>query len=232
MIFLVLAIAVIGFIVFMEQAQRRVVIQYPKRQVGNRIFGGDSTHMPLKVNTAGVIPPIFASSVLLIPVTISGFMNGHSMPGWLSVLGQQLGQGQPLYMLFYAAMILFFSYFYAAITFNPEETAENLRKQGGFIPGIRPGASTATYFDKILSRLTAIGAMYLVVVCLLPQILISKYNVPFYFGGTSLIIIVSVTIDTVTQVQSHLVAHQYSGLIRKQRSRGSRGGIPGGSKRR
>ncbi|WP_408873010.1 preprotein translocase subunit SecY [Gluconobacter roseus] len=231
-IFLVLAIAVIGFIVFMEQAQRRVVIQYPKRQVGNRIFGGDSTHMPLKVNTAGVIPPIFASSVLLIPVTISGFMNGHSMPGWLSVLGQQLGQGQPLYMLFYAAMILFFSYFYAAITFNPEETAENLRKQGGFIPGIRPGASTATYFDKILSRLTAIGALYLIVVCLLPQILISKYNVPFYFGGTSLIIIVSVTIDTVTQIQSHLVAHQYSGLIRKQRSRGSRGGVQGGMKRR
>ncbi|GBD56989.1 preprotein translocase subunit SecY [Gluconobacter wancherniae] len=225
-ILLVLAIAVIGFIVFMEQAQRRVVIQYPKRQVGNRIFGGDSTHMPLKVNTAGVIPPIFASSVLLIPVTISGFMSSHSMPGWLSVLGQQLGQGQPLYMLFYAAMILFFSYFYAAVTFNPEETAENLRKQGGFIPGIRPGASTASYFDKILSRLTTIGAIYLVLVCLLPQILISKYNVPFYFGGTSLIIIVSVTIDTVTQIQSHLVAHQYQGLIRKQRGRSSARGLP------
>ena len=232
MIFLVLAIATIAFIVFMEQAQRRVVIQYPKRQIGNRMFGGDSTHMPLKVNTAGVIPPIFASSVLLIPVTISGFMNGHNMPGWLSVLGQQLGQGQPLYMLFYAAMILFFSYFYAAVTFNPEETAENLRKQGGFIPGIRPGASTASYFDRILSRLTTIGALYLVVVCLLPQILISKYNVPFYFGGTSLIIIVSVTIDTVTQVQSHLVAHQYQGLIRKQRSRGPKNGVTGGSKRR
>ncbi|MCH4022121.1 MAG: preprotein translocase subunit SecY [Acetobacter sp.] len=219
LVFLVLAAATIVFIVFMEQAQRRVVIQYPKRQMGNRMFGGEATHMPLKVNTAGVIPPIFASSVLLIPVTIAGFMNSKSMPGWLSSLGQSLGQGQPLYMLFYAAMILFFSYFYAAVTFNPEETADNLRKQGGFIPGVRPGASTATYFDRILTRLTTIGAGYLVVVCLLPQILISHYNVPFYFGGTSLIIIVSVTIDTVTQIQSHLVAHQYQGLIGRTRGK-------------
>ncbi|WP_025885445.1 preprotein translocase subunit SecY [Asaia prunellae] len=221
LLFLVLAGATIAFIVFMEQAQRRVVIQYPKRQVGSRMFGGDSSHMPLKVNTAGVIPPIFASSVLLIPVTISGFMNGKNMPGWLNTLGQEFGQGQPLYMIFYAAMILFFSYFYAAVTFNPEETAENLRKQGGFVPGIRPGSNTARYFDRILSRLTTIGALYLVAVCLLPQILISRYNVPFYFGGTSLIIIVSVTIDTMTQVQSHLVAHRYQGLIRKQRGRGA-----------
>lgn len=221
LLFLVLAGATIAFIVFMEQAQRRVVIQYPKRQVGSRMFGGDSSHMPLKVNTAGVIPPIFASSVLLIPVTISGFMNGKNMPGWLNTLGQEFGQGQPLYMIFYAAMILFFSYFYAAVTFNPEETAENLRKQGGFVPGIRPGSNTARYFDRILSRLTTIGALYLVAVCLLPQILISRYNVPFYFGGTSLIIIVSVTIDTMTQVQSHLVAHRYQGLIRKQRGRGN-----------
>ncbi|MBS1000518.1 preprotein translocase subunit SecY [Acetobacter persici] len=217
LVFLVLAAVTITFIVFMEQAQRRVVIQYPKRQMGQRMFGGDTTHMPLKVNTAGVIPPIFASSVLLIPVTISGFMNGKSMPGWLSFLGEELGQGQPLYMLFYAAMIVFFSYFYAAVTFNPAETADNLRKQGGFIPGIRPGGATATYFDKILTRLTTIGAAYMVLVCLLPQILISRYNVPFYFGGTSLIIIVSVTIDTVTQVQSHLVAHQYQGLMRRSR---------------
>ena len=220
LLFLVLAAITITFIVFMEQAQRRVVIQYPKRQMGQKMFGGDTTHMPLKVNTAGVIPPIFASSVLLIPVTISGFMNGKSMPGWLSFLGEELGQGQPLYMLFYAAMIVFFSYFYAAVTFNPTETADNLRKQGGFIPGIRPGAATATYFDKILTRLTTIGAAYMVLVCLLPQILISRYNVPFYFGGTSLIIIVSVTIDTVTQIQSHLVAHQYQGLMK--RSRGGR----------
>ena len=217
LVFLVLAAITITFIVFMEQAQRRVVIQYPKRQMGQRMFGGDTTHMPLKVNTAGVIPPIFASSVMLIPVTISGFMNGKSMPGWLSFLGEELGQGQPLYMLFYAAMIVFFSYFYAAVTFNPTETADNLRKQGGFIPGIRPGAATAAYFDKILTRLTTIGAAYMVLVCLLPQILISHYNVPFYFGGTSLIIIVSVTIDTVTQVQSHLVAHQYQGLMRRSR---------------
>ncbi|MDG6093903.1 preprotein translocase subunit SecY [Acetobacter sp. AN02] len=221
--FLLLAAVTIVFIVFMEQAQRRVVIQYPKRQMGQRMFGGEATHMPLKVNTAGVIPPIFASSVLLIPVTIAGFMNGKNMPGWLSSLGESLGQGHPLYMLFYAAMILFFSYFYAAVTFNPEETADNLRKQGGFIPGVRPGAATATYFDRILTRLTTIGALYLVAVCLLPQILISHYNVPFYFGGTSLIIIVSVTIDTVTQIQSHLVAHQYQGLIGRNRTRGSTG---------
>ncbi|MBV1834300.1 MULTISPECIES: preprotein translocase subunit SecY [Novacetimonas] len=219
LVFLALAAITIAFIVFMELAQRRVVIQYPKRQVGQRMFGGDSTHMPLKVNTAGSIPPIFASSVLLIPVTIAGFMNNSSLPGWLSFLGQSLGQGQPLYMLFYAAMIVFFSYFYAAVTFNPQETAENLRKQGGFVPGIRPGANTATFFDRILTRITTIGAMYLVAVCLLPQILISHYNVPFYFGGTSLIIIVTVTIDTVTQIQSHLVAHQYQGLMRKARGR-------------
>ncbi len=215
--FLVLAAITIAFIVFMEQAQRRVVIQYPKRQVGQRMYGGDSTHMPLKVNTAGVIPPIFASSVLLIPVTIAGFLSSDSTPGWLAYLGQEFGQGHLLYMIFYAAMIVFFSYFYAAVSFNPKETADNLRKQGGFIPGIRPGANTATYFDNILTRLTTIGALYLVVVCLLPQFLINHYNVPFYFGGTSLIIIVSVTIDTVTQVQSHLVAHQYQGLLRKSR---------------
>ena len=222
LVFLVLAAITIAFIVFMELAQRRVIIQYPKRQVGQRMFGGDSTHMPLKVNTAGSIPPIFASSVLLIPVTIAGFVNNSSMPGWLSFLGQELGQGQPLYMLFYAAMIVFFSYFYAAVTFNPQETAENLRKQGGFVPGIRPGANTATFFDRILTRITTIGALYLVAVCLLPQILISHYNVPFYFGGTSLIIIVTVTIDTVTQVQSHLVAHQYQGLMRRGRGRKGR----------
>ncbi|MFT8675275.1 MAG: preprotein translocase subunit SecY [Acetobacter sp.] len=217
LLFLVLAAVTIMFIVFMEQAQRRVVIQYPKRQMGQRMFGGDTTHMPLKVNTAGVIPPIFASSVLLIPVTLAGLMNGKSLPGWVSFLGEELGQGQPLYMLFYALMIIFFSYFYAAVTFNPAETADNLRKQGGFIPGVRPGAATASYFDRILTRLTTIGAAYMVAVCLLPQILISHYNVPFYFGGTSLIIIVSVTIDTVTQIQSHLVAHQYQGLMRKGR---------------
>ncbi|CAK7193335.1 Protein translocase subunit SecY [Commensalibacter sp. Nvir] len=216
-IFLILAACTIAFIVFMEQAQRRVVIQYPKRQVGHKMYGGDSTHMPLKVNTAGVIPPIFASSVLLIPVTISGFLSSDSTPGWLAYLGQEFGQGRILYMIFYAVMIIFFSYFYAAVSFNPKETADNLRKQGGFIPGIKPGTNTAAFFDNILTRITTISALYLVVVCLLPQILINHYNVPFYFGGTSLIIIVSVTIDTVTQVQSHLVAHQYQGLLRKTR---------------
>jgi preprotein translocase subunit SecY len=218
--FLFVAAAVIAFIVFMERAQRRVVVQYPKRQVGSRMFGGDSTHMPLKVNTAGVIPPIFASSILLIPATISGFSGNTS--GWLGTIGTAFAHGQPLYMVGYAAMIIFFSYFYTAVVFNPEETADNLKKYGGFIPGIRPGSNTARYFDTVLTRLTTIGALYLVAVCLLPEILISRYGVPFSFGGTSLMIIVSVTMDTVVQIQSHLLAHQYDGLIRKQKPRGRR----------
>jgi preprotein translocase subunit SecY len=212
---------VIAAIVFMERAQRRIVIQYPKRQVGQRMFGGDSTHMPLKINTAGVIPPIFASSVLLIPATIAGFAAGGGNT-WLSWIAAQLAHGQPLYMALYAGMIIFFSYFYTAVVFNPQETADNLKKYGGFIPGVRPGSATAEYFDRILSRLTTIGAVYLVAVCLLPEILISRYNVPFYFGGTSLLIIVSVTMDTVTQIQSHLLAHQYEGLIRKAKVKGRR----------
>ena len=216
--FIVIAAAVIAFIVFMERAQRRIVVQYPKRQVGTRMFGGDSSHMPLKVNTAGVIPPIFASSILLIPATIAGFGNNNpnSVLGWFAA---QLAHGQPLYLALYAAMIIFFSYFYTAVVFNPQETADNLKKYGGFIPGIRPGSNTAEYFDRVLTRLTTIGALYLCVVCLLPEILIANYNVPFYFGGTSLMIIVSVTMDTVTQVQSHLLAHQYEGLIRKSKVR-------------
>ena len=217
--FLVIAVAVIAFVVFMERAQRRVNIQYPKRQVGQRMFGGDSTHMPLKVNTAGVIPPIFASSILLIPATIAGF-SGNQANSWLAWIGQKLGHGEPLYMLAYAAMIIFFAYFYTAVVFNPVETADNLKKYGGFIPGVRPGSNTADYFDSILAKLTTVGALYLCVVCLLPEILISKYRVPFYFGGTSLMIIVSVTMDTVTQIQSHLLAHQYEGLIRKNRLKG------------
>ena len=219
--FVFIAAAVIAFVVFMERAQRRVVIQYPKRQVGQRMFGGDSTHMPLKVNTAGVIPPIFASSILLIPATIAGFSN-TSPTSWLGWVGQRLAHGEPLYMAAYAGMIIFFSYFYTAVVFNPEETADNLKKYGGFIPGVRPGSNTADYFDTILSRLTTVGAIYLCIVCMLPEILISKYGVPFYFGGTSLMIIVSVTMDTVTQIQSHLLAHQYEGLIRKARVKGRR----------
>jgi preprotein translocase subunit SecY len=218
--FMVVAVAVIAFIVFMERAQRRIIVQYPKRQVGNRMFGGDSTHMPLKINTSGVIPPIFASSILLIPATIAGFSQGG--PGWVSMIASALAHGQPLYMALYAGMIIFFSYFYTAVVFNPQETADNLKKYGGFIPGIRPGSATADYFDHVLTRLTTIGALYLVVVCLLPEVLISNYGLPFYFGGTSLLIIVSVTMDTVTQIQSHLLAHQYEGLIRKGRVRGRR----------
>ena len=219
LIFLVLAVAVVAFIVFVERAQRRIVVQYPKRQVGQRMFGGDSTHMPLKINTSGVIPPIFASSILLIPATIAGFSAGAE-PGWLASIGNLLAHGQPLYMLVYAGMIIFFSYFYTAVVFNPEETADNLKKYGGFIPGIRPGSATANHFDTVLTRLTTIGALYLCIVCLLPEILISNYGVPFYFGGTSLMIIVSVTMDTVTQIQSHLLAHQYEGLIKKARVKG------------
>jgi len=217
--FIVIAAAVIAFVVFVERAQLRVNIQYAKRQVGQRMFGGDSTHMPLKVNTAGVIPPIFASSILLIPATVAGF-SGNNPDSWLAWIGAKLGHGEPLYMLAYAAMIIFFAYFYTAVVFNPVETADNLKKYGGFIPGIRPGANTATYFDTILAKLTTVGALYLCIVCLLPEILISKYRVPFYFGGTSLMIIVSVTMDTVTQVQSQLLAHQYEGLIRKNRIKG------------
>jgi preprotein translocase subunit SecY len=220
LLFLVIAVAVITFIVFIERAQRRIVIQYPKRQVGQRMFGGDSTHMPLKINTSGVIPPIFASSILLIPATVAGFSGQAGDSGWLGWIGNELSHGAPLYMVTYAAMIIFFSYFYTAVVFNPQETADNLKKYGGFVPGIRPGSATAEYFDYILTRLTTVGGIYLCVVCLLPEILISRYGIPFYFGGTSLMIIVSVTMDTITQIQSHLLAHQYEGLIKKARVRG------------
>ena len=218
--FLVIAIATIAFIVFVERAQRRIPVQYPKRQMGNRMFGGDTTHMPLKINTSGVIPPIFASSLLLIPATLSGMTTGG--PIWLQDVMAQFAHGQPAYMVTYAALIVFFAYFYTAIVFNPEETAENLKKYGGYIPGIRPGAATAAYFDRILTRLTTVGGLYLVAVCLLPELLISDYGLPFYFGGTSILIVVSVTMDTVTQIQSHLLAHQYEGLIRRNRTKGRR----------
>ena len=218
--FIVIAVATIAIIVFVERAQRRIPVQYPKRQVGNRMFGGDSTHMPLKINTSGVIPPIFASSILLVPATIAGFSQGG--PAWLQFIGNQLAHGQPLYMALYAFMIIFFSYFYTAVVFNPEETADNLKKYGGFIPGIRPGSATAEYFDRVLTRLTTVGGIYLVVICLLPEILINNYGLPFYFGGTSILIVVSVTMDTVTQIQSHLLAHQYEGLIRKAKVKGRR----------
>jgi preprotein translocase subunit SecY len=218
-----MAVAVVTFIVFMERAQRRILIQYPNRQSGNKIFGGDAQHLPLKINTSGVIPPIFASSLLLLPATVANFdANGQSF-GWLGFITTYLGHGRPLYMLLYVALIIFFTFFYTAIVFNPEETADNLRKYGGFIPGIRPGKNTADYLDYVLTRLTVVGAAYLAAVCILPEILISEYSVPFYFGGTSLLIVVSVTMDTVAQIHSHLLAHQYEGLIRKAKLRGRRG---------
>lgn len=225
--FLLIALAVIAFVVFMERAQRRIPIQYPKRQVGNRMFGGENTHLPLKLNTAGVIPPIFASSLLLLPATFAGFAAADpTADSWLLRVANALAHGQPLYMALYVALIVFFAFFYTAVVFNPTETADNLKKHGGFVPGIRPGQATADYLDRVLTRLTGVGAIYLCIVCLLPEILISQYGVPFYFGGTSLLIIVSVTMDTVAQVQSHLFAHQYEGLIRKARMGGGRGGTP------
>jgi preprotein translocase subunit SecY len=217
-----LSIIVIAFIVFVERAQRRLVIQYPKRQVGNKMFQGDSSHMPLKLNTAGVIPPIFASSLLLLPATLAGFSTVGQGPEWLNTVTVLLGHGQPLYMIFYASMIIFFAFFYTAIVFNPQDTADNLKKHGGFIPGIRPGEKTAQHIDYVLTRITVVGALYLTVVCLLPEFLISYTGVPFYFGGTSLLIVVSVTMDTVTQIQGHLLAHQYEGLVKKSKIRGKR----------
>ena len=215
----VVAIAVIAIIVFVERAQRRLLIQYPKRQVGNRMFQGDSSHLPLKLNTSGVIPPIFASSLFLLPITIANFSAGTG-PAWLTTVTALLGHGQPLYMLLYASLIAFFAFFYTAVVFNPTDTAENLKKHGGFIPGIRPGARTAEYIDYVLTRITVLGAIYLVAICLLPEFLINATGVPFYFGGTSLLIVVSVTMDTVAQVQGHLLAHQYEGLVKKAKLRG------------
>jgi preprotein translocase subunit SecY len=216
-----MVVAVILAIVFVERAQRRLIVQYPKRQVGNKMYGGDSSHLPLKLNTSGVIPPIFASSLLLLPITIANFTAGQG-PDWLNTITALLGHGQPLYMALYAAGIVFFAFFYTAIVFNPKDTADNLKKYGGFIPGIRPGERTAAYIDYVLTRLTVLGAIYLTLICLLPEFLISQYKVPFYFGGTSLLIVVSVTMDTVAQIQSHLLAHQYEGLIKKSRLRGAR----------
>ena len=225
--FLLVALAVIAFVVFIERAQRRIPVQYPKRQVGNRMFGGENTHLPLKLNTAGVMPPIFASSLLLLPATFAAFQTDWASESILTDITNLLAHGQPLYMALYLALIVFFAFFYTAVVFNPQETADNLRKYGGFVPGIRPGQPTAQYFDRVLTRLTAVGAIYLSIVCLLPELLIANYGVPFYFGGTSLLIIVSVTMDTVAQVQSHLFAHQYEGLIKKARL-GGRGTQPGG----
>ncbi|WP_411288040.1 preprotein translocase subunit SecY [Phenylobacterium sp.] len=220
-----LAIGVTVAIVFMERSQRRLLVQYPKRQVGNRMFGGDTSFLPLKINTSGVIPPIFASSLLLLPATVMGFQDTTNLPSWAQWLPSAVGQlqhGQPLFMLLYGALIVFFCFFYTSVVFNPEDTAENLRKYGGFMPGIRPGKRTAEYLDFVLTRLTVIGAAYIAIVCLLPEALIGFYKAPFYMGGTSILIVVSVTMDTVAQIQSHLLAHQYEGLIKKSKLRGVR----------
>jgi preprotein translocase subunit SecY len=221
LVVLVMAVAVIAFIVFMERAQRRLLIQYPKRQVGSRMFEGQSSHLPLKLNTSGVIPPIFASSLLLLPTTVANFNAGQG-PEWLTVITTQLGHGRPLFLVLYVGLIVFFAFFYTAIVFNPTETADNLKKHGGYIPGIRPGERTAEYIDYVLTRITVLGAAYLAIVCLIPEILISYAAVPFYFGGTSLLIVVSVTMDTVAQIQGYLLAHQYEGLIKKSKLRGRR----------
>ena len=219
---MIMAVAVIAVIVFMERAQRRLVVQYPKRQVGNKMFGGESSHLPLKLNPAGVIPPIFASSLLLMPLTVAGF-SGTEGPQWLTVITTNLAHGQPLYMALYVGLIVFFAFFYTSIVFNPEDTADNLKRHGGFIPGIRPGKNTAEYINHVTMRLVTVGAIYLAIVCLLPEILVAQYAVPFYFGGTSLLIVVTVTMDTVAQIHSHLLAHQYEGLIKKAKLKGRRG---------
>ena len=218
---LVMSIAVITAIVFVERAQRRLIVQYPKRQMGNKMVQGDTSHLPLKLNTSGVIPPIFASSLLLMPATVVGFM-AQGGPEWMTTVTALLGHGRPLYMILYDAGIIFFAFFYTAIVFNPQDTADNLKKHGGFLPGIRPGQRTAEHIDYVLTRLTLVGSIYLAVVCLLPEFLMAKLSLPFYFGGTSLLIVVNVTMDTVAQIHSHLLAHQYEGLIKKARLRGSR----------
>ncbi len=211
-IFLILVLTIL-FIVFMERALRKILINYPKRQMGNKMYGGESSHLPLKINSAGVIPAIFASALLLLPVTFSNF--SVSQNEMFLNITSYFSQGQPLYMILYASGIIFFTFFYTSITFNPNETAENLRKYGGFIPGIRPGESTAQYIDTILTRLTTMGALYLTLVCLMPEFLIANYPIPFYLGGTSILIVVVVAIDTVTQVQTRLMSSQYEQLIKK-----------------
>ncbi|PPB80397.1 protein translocase subunit secY/sec61 alpha [Albidovulum inexpectatum] len=221
---IVMVIAVIAFVVFMERALRKIHIQYPRRQVGMKVFDGSSSHLPIKVNPAGVIPAIFASSLLLLPTTISTFSGAQTGPIMSTILAY-FGPGQPLYLLFFAGMVVFFSYFYTAnVAFKSDDVAENLKNQGGFIPGIRPGKKTEEYLDYVVSRILVVGSAYLAAVCLLPEILRSQFSVPFYFGGTSVLIVVSVTMDTINQIQSHLLAHQYEGLIEKSQLRGKKRG--------
>jgi len=222
--FLFVAILLVtALVVFVERGQRKITVNYAKRQVGNKVYGGQTTHLPLKLNMAGVIPPIFASSIILFPATLAGWFGSSERLYWLKDISNVLSPGQPIYILFFAAAIIFFCFFYTALVFNPKETADNLKKSGAFVPGIRPGDQTAKYIDRIMGRLTLIGAFYITLVCLLPEFLILKFNTPFYFGGTSLLIIVVVTMDFMTQVQSHLMSHQYEGLLKKANFKGSAG---------
>lgn len=214
------AIAVTALVVFVERGQRKILVNYAKRQVGNKVYGGQSSHLPLKLNMAGVIPPIFASSIILFPATIAGWFGSGQGMGWLKDISDKLSPGQPIYVLFYAGAIVFFCFFYTALVFSPKETAENLKKSGAFLPGIRPGEQTAQYVEKIMLRLTMVGAVYISLVCLLPEFLVVKWNVPFYFGGTSLLILVVVTMDFMAQVQSYLMTHQYEGLLKKANFKG------------
>jgi preprotein translocase subunit SecY len=219
-----LAILVTGFVVFVERGQRKILVNYAKRQVGNKVYGGQSSHLPLKLNMSGVIPPIFASSIILFPATLAGWFGTGEGMTWLKDIAATLAPGQPIYVMMYAAAIVFFCFFYTALVFNSKETADNLKKSGAFVPGIRPGEQTSRYIDKILMRLTLVGAFYITLVCLLPEFLILKWNVPFYFGGTSLLIIVVVTMDFMSQVQAYVMSHQYESLLKKANFKGS--GLP------
>ncbi|MFA7281892.1 MAG: preprotein translocase subunit SecY [Sterolibacterium sp.] len=216
-----LVILVTGLVVFVERGQRKILVNYAKRQVGNKVYGGQSSHLPLKLNMSGVIPPIFASSIILFPATVAGWFGSSEGMTWLKDIAGTLSPGQPIYVLLYAAAIVFFCFFYTALVFNSKETADNLKKSGAFVPGIRPGEQTARYIDKILMRLTLAGAIYVTLVCLLPEFLILKWNVPFYFGGTSLLIIVVVTMDFMSQVQAYIMSHQYESLLKKANFKGS-----------
>jgi preprotein translocase subunit SecY len=216
-----LVVVVTAFVVFVERGQRKILVNYAKRQVGNKIYGGQSSHLPLKLNMSGVIPPIFASSIILFPATIAGWFGQSESMTWLKDIAAVLSPGQPIYVMLYAAAIIFFCFFYTALVFNSKETADNLKKSGAFVPGIRPGEQTARYIDKILMRLTLVGAAYITIVCLLPEFLILKWNVPFYFGGTSLLIIVVVTMDFMSQVQAYVMSHQYESLLKKANFKGS-----------
>jgi len=218
----VIVLAVTAFVVFVERGQRRITVNYAKRQIGNKLYAGQSSHLPLKLNMAGVIPPIFASSIILFPATLGGWFGSAEGMGWLKELSQTLSPGQPLYVMLYAVAIIFFCFFYTALVFNPKETADNLKKSGAFIPGVRPGKQTAEYIDRIISRLTLAGAIYITAVSLLPEFLHLQWHVPFSFGGTSLLIIVVVVMDFMAQVQAHLMSHQYEGLMRKANLRGNR----------